>query len=234
MKHLSLLIAVGVLAIARPALAQVTPSPLGTPPLGITTPLGIGPGAPVAPAGIPLGATQLSSPGVSPALAGTVPQNAISGNTTVCSGTISTTGMPSPTPLFDASAGTVSGTCATAGVTTSANPAGSASSPTGMGGIAAVGRVGIPMGSTELDPGGLSLPPPATSLTSTLPVATAVPATPLMISPSTPATSFDASSTSSSSAGGMTSSSTLPNGLPTACAGVPGNINSTSVFRGPC
>jgi hypothetical protein len=219
MKHLSLLFAVGVLAIAPPALAQVTP-----PPLGITTPLGIGPGAPVAPAGVPLGATQLSSPGVSPALAGIVPQNAISGNTTVCTGTVSATGMSSPAPLFDASAGTVSGTCATPSVSVSANPAGSASSPTGMGTVAAVGRVGIPMGSAELDPGGLSLPPPATSLTSTLPVATAVPTTPLMLSP--------VGATTSSSSTTMSPSSTTPQTTSTSCAGVPGNINSTGITAG--
>jgi hypothetical protein len=207
MKHLSLLIATIALTTAPPALAQVTPSPLG-----ITTPLGIGPGAPVAPAGIPLGATQLSSPGVSPALAGPVPQIAISGNSTVCSGPTSTTGTPSPTPLFDASAGTVSGTCATPGVSVSSNPAASGSSPTGMGTVAAVGRVGIPMGSAELDPGGLSLPPPATSLTSTLPVATTLPAMPPMIAP----------------IGATTSSSTMSStSTSTSCVGVPGNINST-------
>src|SRR2546423_10884962 len=38
-------------------------SPLGTTsPLGIATPLGMGPGSPVAPTGVPMGATQLSSP----------------------------------------------------------------------------------------------------------------------------------------------------------------------------
>ena len=222
MKHLSILTAV-TLAIAQPALAQVTPLPIGTTsPLGVTTPLGMGPGAPVAPVGIPLGATQLSSPGVSPALAGIVPQNAISGNTAACSGTISTTGMSSPTPLFDASAGTVSGTCATAGVSASANPAGSASSPTGMGSVAAGGRVGIPMGSAELDPGGLSLPPPATSLTSTLPVATAVPTTPLMLSPVGATTSSSTTMSPSS-----TTSQTT-----TSCVGVPGNINSTGSTGG--
>src|SRR5256885_6542505 len=217
MKHLPILTAIVTLAITQPALAQLTPSPLGTTsPLGIATPLGMGPGSPVAPTGVPMGATQLSSPGVSPALAGIVPQNAISGNTAACSGTISTTGMSSPTALFDASAGTVSGTCATTSVSASSNPAASGSSPTGMGSVAAVGRVGIPMGSAELDPGGLSLPPPATSLTSTLPVATAVPVTPLMISP----------------LGTTTSSSTTSQTTSSSCGGVPGNINSTGSSAG--
>jgi hypothetical protein len=225
MKHLSIPTLIITLAIASPAVAQVAPSPIGTPsPLGVTTPLGMGPGAPVAPVGIPLGATQLSSPGASPAVAGIVPQNAISGNTAACGATISTTGMSTPTPLFDASAGTVSGTCATSSVSASSNPAASGSSPTGMGSVAAVGRVGIPLGSAELDPGGLSLPPPATSLTSALPVATAVPATPLMISPLGATTSSSATTMSPSSTTSQTTSST--------CVGVPGNINATGSSAG--
>src|ERR1700681_4097043 len=47
-------------------------SPLGMPsPLGMTSPLGIGAGSPVAPAGTPLGATELAAPGVSPTASGT-------------------------------------------------------------------------------------------------------------------------------------------------------------------
>jgi hypothetical protein len=41
----------------------------------------------------------------------------------------------------------------------SAGPASSASSPTGMGPGSPVGRLGIPLGSTELGVGGLSPPP---------------------------------------------------------------------------
>src|SRR5712691_8942016 len=51
----------------------------GTSPLGMTSPLGIGPASPVAPAGVPLGATELASPGVSPSTSGT-------GIVTQCSG----------------------------------------------------------------------------------------------------------------------------------------------------
>ena len=49
------------------AYAQVSPGP----PLGMTSPLGIGPGSPVAPVRVPLGATELASPGVSPTASGT-------------------------------------------------------------------------------------------------------------------------------------------------------------------
>src|SRR5260370_4831089 len=41
-----------------------------TPPLGMTSPLGIGAAAPVGVTGLPLGATELSTPGVSPMTSG--------------------------------------------------------------------------------------------------------------------------------------------------------------------
>lgn len=41
-------------------------------PLGITSPLGMAPGSPVPPAGIPLGTTELASPGLSPVPAATI------------------------------------------------------------------------------------------------------------------------------------------------------------------
>jgi len=158
-----------------------------TPPLGITSPLGIGPGAPVAPTGIPLGAFESSSPGVSPTIAGasslgpTAGQTACRGiggsipeasfgtasstaGTSVGTGT-STSGTSAPTTLFDGSgmAGTASGTCATSSPASS-NPAASASSPN-VDTRSTVGRVGIPLGSTELGVGGLSPPPVVTAVT---------------------------------------------------------------------
>jgi hypothetical protein len=50
-------------------------------PLGITSPLGMAPGSPVPPAGIPMGATELASPGLSPAPAATI---GMTGNSTTC------------------------------------------------------------------------------------------------------------------------------------------------------
>ncbi len=49
------------------ALAQVTGMALPTPTMGVTSPLGSTAGAPISPVGIGLGATELASPGVSPA-----------------------------------------------------------------------------------------------------------------------------------------------------------------------
>jgi hypothetical protein len=127
MKHLSIPTLIITLAIASPAVAQVAPSPIGTPsPLGVTTPLGMGPGAPVAPVGIPLGATQLSSPGASPAVAGIVPQNAISGNTAACRATISPMGCQLLRHCSTRAPARCPEHAQRLGFTASANPAGSA------------------------------------------------------------------------------------------------------------
>jgi hypothetical protein len=140
----------------------------GASPLGMTSPLGIGPAPAVAPTGIPLGATDLASPGVSPMTSGISPLGPATGS--ACSGLGSPTssgiatsaaGTSGSTNIFDGggTAGTASGTCA--GITSSplSGPAASASSPTGMGAASTVGRSGIPLGSTELGAGGLSPPP---------------------------------------------------------------------------
>jgi hypothetical protein len=221
MKLLPVLIAATALVGAMPALAQSV-----LPPLGLTSPLGIGPGAPVAPVGVPLGATQLAAPGVGAALPGIVPQSAITGSNSACGGSAAlTTGISDPTALFDAgmSSGTVSGACI-AGVGP-ANPAATASSPAGMAGLAAVGRVGIPMGSSELDPGGLSPPPPTTMLT---PAPFAMP-----MSPSSLIAPPLAGAPTSSPMAALNSLSATPQ-TSTACAGMPGNINSIAIATGGC
>ena len=158
-------------------------SPLGSP-LGMTSPLGIGPAPAVPRTGIPMGATELSSPGVSPMTFGASPLGPAPGNITSCSsiggsipqassgmassmpGTsfnsgMSATGSSGSTTIFDGGGmtGNASGTCTTTASSPTAGPSSSASSPTGMGLGSQVGRVGIPLGSTELGVGGLSPPP---------------------------------------------------------------------------
>jgi hypothetical protein len=170
----------------NPVFAQVggmslSPEPS---PLGMTSPLGIGPGSPVAPTGIPLGATELASPGLSPAAPGTSPLGPTTGSMTPCSGIggsmpqtsdgmgslsagtasgmgTSTAGISGSTAVFDGGgiAGTASSGCPANGSNSLAGPAASASSPTGMGSLSSAGRVGIPLGSTELGAGGLSPTP---------------------------------------------------------------------------
>src|SRR5882724_6271632 len=65
------------------AVAQTAP---GLPPLGMTTPLGLGPGTPVPPVGIPLGATQMQSLGVSPLTSGVSPVSPTTGTNSTCGG----------------------------------------------------------------------------------------------------------------------------------------------------
>lgn len=212
--------------------AQTTP---GLPPLGVTSPLGLGPGAPVPQAGIPLGATQMQSLGVSPLTSGVSPVSPVSpttGTLSICggiggsipeasfgvesspAGTSSGMGSPSlgtgsvssgmgsamggvgtgtsaPTTSFDGggTAGTASGTCPVTAGSSLGNPASSASSPSGMG-SAGVGRVGVPLGSTELGAGGLSPMPTIPTLNPAAPSSTlsTVPCPTLEMTPGTSST----------------------------------------------
>jgi hypothetical protein len=147
------------------------PAQVGAPPspLGVTSPLGVGPGAPVGPAGIPLGAGELAAPGESPPPLGVSPLGSAAVGVTTCSGTAVSSGTPmEATAPFDGggTTGTASGTCAPAGQSTTA--VSGAPNP-----LSPVGRSGIPLGATELSPGGLSPPPlvvpPSPSLSPSVP-----------------------------------------------------------------
>jgi hypothetical protein len=216
---------------------SVSPGPS---PLGMTSSLGMGPGTPSAPAGIPLGATQLASPGVSPMTSGASPMGPTTGSVTMCSGiggsmpqtsfgmggssmtgtssgaATSTAGMSGSTSVFDGGgmAGTASGTCAAIGSSSLAGPAASASSGGGMGSGSSVGRVGIPLGSTELGSGGLS--PPSVALT-TNPLAPLMTLTPLVVIPNQSAPSSLGSTTPCQTTG----------------TGVPGPGGVTTPFGAP-
>jgi hypothetical protein len=150
------------------ALAQV--GSMGTSPLGATSPLATGSGAPVGPVGIPLGATEMATPGISPALP----------STGVCS-TGGPTSQTATTTLFDGGgmAGATSSGCAGAASAAPSTPAPSMSQ---------VGRAGIPMGSTEMgDPGTSPAPPVTTPFVSPIAPSTVAPLS-TMGSPSMTAT----------------------------------------------
>jgi hypothetical protein len=122
---------------------------VGTSPLGAASPLAMGPAVPVAPTGIPLGATEMTTPGTSPA-----PSSAM--------GAIGCSSAGGPTsqaaaPLFDGGgvAGAASSGCAGTGAGGSSMPA----LPT-----LRAGRAGIPLGSTELGNAGLSPAPPVSTM----------------------------------------------------------------------
>jgi hypothetical protein len=150
-------------------LAQVA---VGPPSLGPTSPLAMTPGMAVGPAGIPFGTTEMTTPGISPA-----PPAAM--------GALDCSNAGGPTsqvvsPLFDGggTAGTASSACA--------GTAGAGASMPALPTLRA-GRVGIPLGSTELGNAGLSpLPPVSTMLVS--PIVPSV-TTPLPTMDTAPATS---------------------------------------------
>ncbi len=169
------LIAVMLAALfdCNPVFAQVGGMGSPTPAIGATSPLGIGPGPAVPPTGLRLGATEVPTRGVSPTnpppsptttslttcggIGGSIPEASFgvassSTGTTSGMGT-SSTGTSSSPLLFDGggTAGSASGTCPGAAGSSLAGPPASGSS--------SVGRIGIPLGSTELGVGGVSAAP---------------------------------------------------------------------------
>jgi len=138
-----------------PAFAQVGGMGSPTPAIGATSSLGMAPGLPVPPTGIPMGATELASPGLSGVPAGTM---GMTGNGTTClvMGSPSS-GMSGSSTNFDggglgAGTGTLPGGAATSGTCGTSSSSGASSdasssaatSPTSPGGGA---RTGIPLGS---------------------------------------------------------------------------------------
>jgi hypothetical protein len=118
------------LLVCNVAMAQVSGMANPTPTLGATSPLGMGTGSAVSPTGIPLGSTEIASPGVSPAPGDATGTIAMPSSSTTCS-TIGTapSSMFGSTASFDgggmgvgtaapATAAT-SGTMATSGMSTS-------------------------------------------------------------------------------------------------------------------
>src|SRR6267378_2594522 len=175
------------LVVCNAATAQVSGMASPTPTMGTTSPLGLGTGSAVSQTGIPLGSTEIASPGVSPAptVTGTI---AMPSSGTTCStlGT-SPSSMFGSTASFDgggmAAGSAAPATAATSGMSGSGSSSIASSStptstsPTTPGGGA---RTGIPLGSTEI--GNLGVSSAATVPTnSVLPtVGTVGSSTPLM------------------------------------------------------
>jgi hypothetical protein len=221
----------------------------GLSPLGMTSPLGIGPGSPVAPTNLPLGAMELASPGVSPMTSGASPTGII----TTCSGvggSMPGTSSGAGTSTFDGGGmtgtasgaggvtgtapgaggmtGTTSGACGLTGSSSLAGTAAAASSGGGMGSASSVGRAGIPLGSTELGGGGLS--PPSVALT-TNPLSSLMTLTPLVVVPN--------QSVPVSTSGSTTTCQTTGTGVPSATGvttpfGAPLTGNALSLAGTPC
>src|ERR1700722_16099585 len=119
-----------VLFASNMAVAQVSGMATPTPTIGATSPLGIGTGSTVSPTGIPLGSTELASPGISPAPTFSTGTTAMPSNGTACS-TVGTapSGMFGSTATFDGGGMTTgSATPATAGTMAASSSATSTSS----------------------------------------------------------------------------------------------------------
>ena len=152
----------------NPVFAQVAGIGSPMPGMGVTSPFGMSSAAgPVGPTGVPLGATELATPGLSPA-----PPSTLGSGFTVCSavvgapstaatglydgGGLGTATAMSPTPMGTASAASAS-TCNQA--SGSSNPSTLSSSSTPPSSSAPLGIGTIPMGSTELGNAGVSPTP---------------------------------------------------------------------------
>src|SRR5205085_6943812 len=108
------------LVICNAAVAQVSGMASPTPTIGATSPLGIGTGSTVSPVGIPLGSTEIASPGVTPAPADATGTISMPGSSTTCS-TLGTapSGMYGPSGTYDGG-GTAAGAATPATATASA------------------------------------------------------------------------------------------------------------------
>jgi hypothetical protein len=139
-----------------PALSQVGGMGGTMPGIAATSPLSMVPGA-VPPTGIPLGATELASPGLSPLIDGTV---GMTGVGTTCSAIGSSSSGISGASTDDG--GGMGLGMATSlpgsGVICGASPSGSASSTAAISSTASgnVARTGIPLGSVEIGNAGVS------------------------------------------------------------------------------
>lgn len=185
MKGALVAVVVAMLIECSLAVGQTGGAGSPVPGMGATSPLGMTPGSSVPPVGIPLGATEMVSPGLSPSLAAA----GMAGSDPMCSAMGSPSagasgssindggglGMGTGTPLPGSAISF--GACSTnASSAASSSAAISSSSPGG------ISRTGIPLGSVKLGDGGISASPVPSSPMSTMsPAPTA--ATPAPSSP---------------------------------------------------
>jgi hypothetical protein len=136
------------------ALAQVGGTSIPSPGIAATSPLGMSPTQPVAPTGIPLGASEIVSPGISPMLSGTL---GMSGYGITCSATGGASPETSSASTYDGGgmgmAGSVPGSASICGT---GSASGSSTAATPSASPSAVSRPGIPLGSVEIGSAGIS------------------------------------------------------------------------------
>jgi hypothetical protein len=184
------------------AMAQTSGMATPTPTIGATSPFGTG--STVAPTGIPLGSTEIASPGISPAPSGVTGTIAMPGSGTTCStlGTAPSSmfgsstsfdgggmavGSMSPAPAgtsMSSGMSTTPGTLDTSGISgmcgSGSGSVASSSTPTSTS-PGSVARTGVPLGSTEMNSLGVS----SAAAVPTMPVSPVV-APPSAVAPSVP------------------------------------------------
>jgi len=191
-------------AVAR---AQGTGMASPTPSIAATSPLGLGPGSGVSQTGIPLGATEIASPGVSPA-PGATGAMSMPGSGTTCStlGT-SPSGMFGSTSSYDGGGMAVGGAAPATGATLGMSATPGTVQTAGMSGMCGAGsssmvsssptsaspttpgsgaRTGIPLGSIEIGNLGVSAATPV-PMVSGSPMVAPSPVIPVMPTVTSPA-----------------------------------------------
>ena len=183
------------------AQAAVTP----TPSLSVTSPLGMVPSAPVGGTGIPLGSTEIASPGVSPLPMASTATTAMPSGTACPTIGMSPSTMNGSTATYDGGGMSVAGAPTTTAPATGATPSSSevpTTSPmidtSGMSGMCgsgpsslaassapastpgSVSRTGIPLGSTEIQNLGVSSAIAVPTIVVSLPPITTSPIAPTM------------------------------------------------------
>jgi hypothetical protein len=212
-----------------PAFTQVGMTTSPTPGLEATSPLGMSSGAPVAQTGIPLGATELASPGISAAVTGPVGMTGgtgMAGYGTSCPATASVSSGISNTSTYDgggmgmAVGMSLPGSAAVCGTGVSSNPSSMAATPSLS--PSGVSRSGIPLGSVEIGSAGVSpqLTIPTPSVSPSTMVGTTFPSPPTSATPMIPATTGTPPASSAigpASQIGVPCGAILPSGLANNC-----------------
>jgi hypothetical protein len=172
MRISSLTMVLPALFVCNVAVAQVGGIAAPTPMIGATSPLGLGTGSTVSPTGIPLGATELASPGLSPDPTGVTGTIAVPGSGMTCS-TVGTSpsGMFGSTATFDGggttigtmapATGATSGTLMSSGTAATSEMSATSGMPdtSGMSGMCGSGSMAASSSQTSpITPGGVSRP----------------------------------------------------------------------------
>jgi hypothetical protein len=204
-------VALAALLGCNPAFAQVGGVGIPTPGIAATSPLGMAPGSSVSPTGIPMGATEIVSPGISPMPSGTL---GMSGYGITCSATGSASPETSSASTYDGGgmgmAGSVPGSASICGT---GSASGSSTAATPSMSPSAVSRPGIPLGSVEIGSAGISplvvVPMPSAS-PSTMGILFPSPST--VGTPTAPSMLVTPTSPTTGTTGFTTNQSTMPCG----------------------